>query len=300
MPGDRVRIGALDAFGEPGADGTLLHTLAEGERVWLKFAMGAETRFVLFRRATVGALATVWDHQLLTSSDSGATWTSLPLPEGELYVSLKRAGHGNHLSWAESPTSMQWHWQQLSDEGSVEQTLNFAGNRMDVSNWPPELCQSASRSWWLVDGALYTIGPDAVLLPVPGRLAQDTGNYAQSMSCSDEGFAITSRSYLEQYRDQLAVQTCDTQACTREPLRIPAPEGAGFFAQYHEGQYTVVVTTGGAAALWTGSKQEPDIFALGTDPMAAPEVTGAVSRQGSLQLLLWPAEAAVPQLLKLR
>ena len=75
-----------------------------------------------------------------------------------------------------------------------------------------------------------------------------------------------------------------------------APGDAKFFPLFHNGTYTVVVVIAGFAAIWDEGSTTPSVVVLGSD---AP-ITGAVSRNGALEALMWPAEDNTPSLLKLR
>tara|TARA_R110002096_G_scaffold77896_3_gene183176 strand:+ start:2335 stop:3999 length:1665 start_codon:yes stop_codon:yes gene_type:complete len=296
IAGDFIMAGPLDALGEPAADGTLLHTLVDGESVGLKFAIGDASRVALFRSSIATSESITWSYQLRGSQDAGVTWSSMPLPADELYVSLKREPTGNYLSWQDSPTSTVLHYQELSKDSSVVRTLEFRGDRDSIRNWPPEICHAPNRTWWLVDGHVYTLDESDALLAIRGRLEQDTNNYEQTMRCTDSGFAITSRSFGSKYRDRLAVQTCSLSECTEAPLWMLAPGDAKFFPLFHNGTYTVVVVIAGFAAIWDEGSTTPSVVVLGSD---AP-ITGAVSRNGALEALMWPAEDNTPSLLKLR
>ena len=296
QPGDLVMAGPLDDLGEPAADGTILHKVATNESVRLKFAIGEASRVALFRSYIETPETLSWSRKLMSSSDNGVSWTPMSLPTGELYVSLKRSPKGNYISWQDSPTSTTLHYQELSKNGAAIQTLRFKGDRASIQNWPPELCQAPNRRWWVLDGHVYTIDENDALVAIKNRLEQDPNNYEQSMRCSDSGFAITSRSYGETYRDQLAVQTCTLKTCTTAPFRVPAPVDAKFYPLFHEGKYTVVVAMGGFAAVWTEGTETPVVIAIGSE---AP-ITGAVSRNGSLEAFMWPPEDTAPTLLKLR
>ncbi len=294
--GDFVMAGPLDDLGEPAGDGALLHTLATGESAWLKFAIGEQSRVALFRSSIETNESLSWSYQLRGSTDGGATWSTMPLPDEELYVSLKRAPKGNYISWQDSPSNAILHYQELSKQGAALQTLRFRGESASIRNWPPELCQGPNRRWWLVDGHVYTIDENNALVAIKGRLEQDTNNYEQTMRCSDSRFAITSRSYGETYRNQLAVQTCTLRGCTAAPIYVPAPIDARFYPLFHDSQYTVVVVIAGFAAIWTEGSTTPTVVALGSDN----PVTGVLSRNGNLEALVWPPEDDAPTLVKLR
>ncbi len=290
--GDRVLAGPLDALGEPAADGTLLHRVGKQEQLSLEFAVGEQSRVALFRHIVYSSTEASWAHRLMVSGDGGATWTKHPLPKDEIFVALRRKGNGSYIGWSDTSdaSSMHWQWQQLGSDGVHTRTLEFEGDRSRAKNWPPELCQADSRAWWIVDGSVYTIGPEKQLHRLPTKLTQDTRNYDQRMTCSNEAFAVTSRSYNLLHRDQLAVQTCDTTECIAKPRRIPAPMAAGVFALHHKGAYAVIVVMGEFAAVWTARSDQPHIVRVGEGAV------GAVSRQDHIQLLLWPKIAKVPEL----
>ncbi len=294
--GDRVFAGPLDTFGEPAADGTLLHRVGKQEQLSLEFAVGEQTRVALFRRIVYSATEATWAHRLMASTNGGVTWTKHPLPDSEIFVALRRASHGSYIgrSATNDPSSMHWQWQQLGSDGVQTRTLEFEGDRLRAKNWPPELCQADSRAWWIVDGSVYTIGTDRKLRRLPTKLIQDTRNYDQRMTCSDESFAVTSRSYNPLYKDQLAVETCDTEKCITKPRRIPAPMAAGVFPLHHKGTYAVIVVMGEFAAVWTARSEQPRIVRLDADG----EAVGGISRQDHIQLMLWPKTAKVPKLLQ--
>src|SRR5690606_13657411 len=117
------------------------------------------------------------------------------------------------LSWEQSPDTVALNFLQLTPEGSRHQLLSFAGDRTSTVNWPPELCQAPNRAWWIVDGAVYTMGADQRLVPVPGQVSQNPGAYQQTMRCTDTAFAVHSQRYGEEFVGEMHYEACDLERC---------------------------------------------------------------------------------------
>lgn len=296
--GDTLVAGPLDDLGDPAADGTVLYSLEHGESASLKFAVGDTYRYALSRHVVETDENTSWEYRMITSSDSGATWSRYELPDSELYVSLQRDSHGSHLSWQDVPTSSVLKYQELSSEGSELKSLDFARDRSAFASWPPEACHAPNRTWWVVGGYVYTaLRADGELQAVAGTVAYDTENYDQIMRCSDEGFAVTSKlSIDEAIHGRISHQSCDTERCNERIGRVPSPEASSNFSFYHQGKHSIVVASSGVVALWVDGAHAPELFALKSDAA----VKGALSRDGHVELLLWADLEAAPTIVKLR
>ncbi len=297
--GAQVMAGQLDGVGEPSGQGVLLHTLKAGEHVTLRFAIGDDRRTALFRLDQVeGAYDSIsWRHILFTSEDAGKTFVEQPLPGGELWVALKASTLGNYLSWQEDETSAQLHVQRLTTEGSDHQLLQFGEDRANLTSWPPELCLAPNRSWWLLDGAVYTMGADARLVPVPGKLRHDLNVYEQTVRCTDQGLSLASQQYGAEFASKLSYQTCTVDRCAEKIHSVKLPSGASYQLVFHKSKWHALVLLDQLAAIWNEDDDSaPTRF---VDVGRSQDVVRALSWPAGLLLLAWPAEAEAPSLLLL-
>lgn len=297
--GAKVMAGALDVIGDPSGEGVLLHTLKEGEYVDLEFAIGDQKRSLLYRIDTNSAdyFSQSWAYKLMVSDDGGQSFRPEPLPAGELWVSLKASPLGNYVSWEQSPDTVALNFLQLTPEGNHHHLLSFAGNRLGVRNWPPELCQAPNRAWWIVDGAVYTMGPDQRLLPVPGKVSQDPGAYEQTMRCTDEAFSVGSQRYGQEFAGELLYEACDLERCPGTIQTVQLPVGAKYELVHHQGKWHTLVMLDDVVAIWRQDDDIKPVQVASTE--RASDIYGALSWEAGLLLLAWPEAAPGPSLIRL-
>lgn len=303
MPASQAPVGAklvagrLDSFGEPSGEGVVLHTLQKDEWVTPSFAIGDDKRTLLFRvdYVTSDRLTSGFRYHLMQSDDAGQRFGVVKLPAGELWASLKASALGNYLSWEASPDSTALHYLQLTPEGPRQQLLSFGGEREGIRNWPPELCQAPNRAWWIVDGAVYTMGNDSKLVPIPSKVVQNPDSFEQIMRCTDDAFSVSSQRYGEEKSSKIHYQQCTLELCSEVVHSLHLPEGARYELVHHRGKWQALVMLDSVVARFTeGAGNEPS--QLITIPKAR-DIHGALSWKAGLLLLAWPEADTYPSLM---
>lgn len=293
--GAQIVAGPLDELGEPGGDGVRLYTLAKNERVELSYATGSEKRTVLYRIVQDdGAGGFSWSYRLLASSDTGKTWSSRALPEGEMWTSLTETGDNSYIISTDPADPMTLVLMTISSTGIAERKVTFPGARSSNQTWPPDQCLAPNRAWWIVGTTLYSMGQDGLLAAVPGEIEQGQDRYMYQFQCGDTYAGVHGQPF-ETTNGKLHYQSCTLDRCG-EVIKTNVPTGDTITKHvYHKGEWLIVQELDGVLAVWDNGKSasEPRLLR-----MEAPgPLSGLVSWGESLLFAGWPQDAAGPTLL---
>ncbi len=294
--GAKLVAGPLDVQGEPAGDGTVIHTLAEGEKVELRFAMGQEQRTALFRMVKTdrdGSFS--WAYRLLVSTDAGKSWERRKLPANDMWTSLRETGESSYIISTDPGDSMTLRLMVISPAGIKERKVSFPGQRDPNSTWPPDQCMAATRLWWVLGDKLYTMGADGELVAIAGKVDRDPSKFSYQFLCGDSYAAIHGQPYGGADRG-LQYQACGLEGCDAIVQSTARAGDANIQHVFHKGEWYTVAQLDSVLALWRGGNSKSPAKMLHLEMEGS--ITSLVSWGDALLFLVWPEDAKGPTLLR--